>query len=207
METTFLEIINSKLINRKKISLLNKEFSSAKPFPHILIENFLLDEVALSLLKELEKEKFIEKESDLFHFKQTHDLHFTKNKILKRFNRALLNWSFFNFISEITNKKFSGTLDMTGTLYESTSFLLCHDDKLDGRKIAYIFYLAKNFTKKDGGLFVLYNSKNKKPTTMAKKIPPKWNSFLMFEVSETSFHEVEENSSKKQRYAIGGWLK
>lgn len=207
MKKSFLEIINPKLINRKNLIFLNKQFSSAKPYPHIFIENFLEEKFASLLLKKLKSEPFIEKESDLFNFKQTHDLHFSKSGFLKDFNSTLLSWDFFNFVSQITGKKFHGTLDMAGTLYESSSFLLCHDDKLDGRQIAYILYLAKGFTKKDGGAFALYNSKNKKPTTAAKKYLPKWNSLLLFEVSPISFHEVEENVSKKSRYAVGGWLR
>ena len=29
--------------------------------------------------------------------------------------------------------------------------LLCHDDELEGRRIAFIFYLVPEWTKKDGG--------------------------------------------------------
>jgi len=95
---------------------------------------------------------------------------------------------------------------MSGSRYDSTDFLLPHDDHLDNRKVAYILYLSKDFTKKDGGAFNLYNSSKNTPTTLAKSIPPQFNSLLLFEVSKKSFHEVSENLSKKSRYALGGWL-
>ena len=95
---------------------------------------------------------------------------------------------------------------MAGTLYESGDFLLCHDDKLEGRKIAYVFYLTENFKEKDGGSFVLFNSANGKPGEVAQKHLPLFNHLLLFSVSRKSFHEVEENLSDKKRYAIGGWL-
>ena len=205
--TNLLDRLNPNLLNEKNLNSLNKQFLSAKPFPHIQIKNFIKEEKAITILEALKKEKFIEKESDLFHFKQTHDLHFTKNPELKKFHSSLLNWEFFNLISEITNTKFKGTLDCAGSLYESCDFLLPHDDKLEGRKIAYVLYLSKDFTKKDGGSFILYNSKNNRPTSIAKKIQPLFNSLLLFKVSRKSFHEVEENFSNKKRYAIGGWLK
>ena len=190
----------------KKLNSFKQEFSKGKPFPHILLPNFLKESKANLLLASLKRENFIEKESDLFNFKQTHDLYFSKNKILKQFNSDLLSWDFFKIIEKITNSQFRGILDMSGSLYESTSFLLPHGDELEGRKIAYVLYLSKNFKSSDGGAFLLYNTKNNTPTTLAKKYPPAFNSLLLFEVSKISFHEVEENLSKKSRYAIGGWL-
>lgn len=243
MPEQFNELLNKKILTESNFKKLNETFRRAKPFPHILIKNFLDEKIAEKLLKEIKKENFIEKEADLFKFKQTHDLHFTKNKFIKEFHSAFLNWNFFNFVSAITNKKFKGTLDMSASLYESTSYLLPHDDELEGRKIAYILYLSKDFKEKDGGAFALYNTKkileatqsrllprasvasnlknferearaisarkqsfSYQPTTISKKYLPRWNSLLLFEVSEISFHEVEENLSKKNRYAIGGWL-
>lgn len=35
--------------------------------------------------------------------------------------------------------------------------LLCHDDMLEGRKIAYILYLVPNWKKDDGGLLDLFS--------------------------------------------------
>lgn len=204
MSPQILSQINPKILT--EIPKIQKSFSKAKPFRHVHIKNFLKEKIATSLLSALKKEKFLEKEADLFKFKQTHDLSFSKVPTLKNFNSSCLTWDFFDLISTITQTKFKGTLDMSGTLYESTSFLLPHDDELEGRKIAYILYLSKNFTKKDGGSFAIYNSKKNSPTTVAKRIPPEFNSLLLFEVSDISFHEVEENLSSKNRYAIGGWL-
>lgn len=203
---SFNELVNLEFLENRKLVKLKKEFLRAKPFPHIRIENFLKEEVANKLLNEVKKEEFKEKESDLFNFKQTDDLYFSKNKFIKNFNDDFLNWEFFSFVSQITGKKFSGTLDMSATLYESCAFLLPHDDELEGRKIAYLLYLAKGFSEKDGGAFALYNSIKGVPAKVVKRYSPKWNSLLMFEVSEKSFHEVEENLSKKDRFAIGGWL-
>jgi prolyl 3-hydroxylase /prolyl 3,4-dihydroxylase len=205
-KTRFDSLINDALLSEHSRRKLCTAFTTAKPFPHILIENFLKDDVATLLAKEIQHARFIEKESDLFHFYQTDDLYFSKNSALKHFNSACLSWEFFSFVEAVTGVTLKGTLDMAATLYESTNYLLPHDDKLDGRKIAYIIYLSKSFTENDGGSFILYNSNRETPTTLSKKIPPMWNSLLLFEVSGISFHEVEENISNKKRYAIGGWL-
>ncbi len=198
--------LNARLFDERFLLRLNKKFIGGRPFPHIVLRDFLIDEKAFELLKEVKKERFIEKESDLFQFKQTDDLFFSKNKLVKEFNETCLSWEFFELIGKISNSKFKGTLDMAATLYEGTDFLLCHDDELEGRKIAYVLYLSDDFRDADGGSFVIYNSANGLPTMVAKRIPPVFNSLLLFEVSEKSFHEVEENLSEKKRYAIGGWL-
>lgn len=202
----FGELVNNTVLEKNFLVSAQKEFLSGKPFPHIRIENFLKESVANRLLREIKKEAFTEKESDLFYFKQTDDLYFSQNAFVKEFNTAFLDWEFFSFVSAITGVKFKGTLDMSATLYESCAFLLPHDDELEGRKIAYLLYLSKGFSATDGGSFALYNTKNKKPVKIVKRYPPTFNSLLMFEVSDISFHEVEENLSRKKRYAVGGWL-
>ena len=202
----FNQWTNESLLQKEKINGFRNRFESAKPFKHIVIKDFFKEEKARKLLIELKKEKFIEKESDLFSFKQTYDFYFTKNKVVKDFHKAFLSWDFFKFIESVCNVKLEGTLDMAGTLYESGDFLLCHDDKLEGRKIAYVFYLTKDFEEKDGGNFVLFNSINGKPKEIAQKHLPLFNHLLLFQVSRKSFHEVEENLSDKERYAVSGWL-
>ena len=94
---------------------------------------------------------------------------------------------------------------MSASLYLKTHYLLPHDDRLERRRIAYLYYLS-TLAKKDGGALALYDSKNKKPTEIVKKIVPQFNTFAFFEVSGRSFHEVEEIVSDKQRIAISGWF-
>ena len=198
--------LNPIILSGKNLSSLNKQFLSAKPYPHIVIKKFLKPEIANSLLKEIQKEKFKEKQSDLFQFKQTDDLYFSKSKIVKEFHSTFLSWDFFHLVEKITSEKLQGTLDMSASLYESTDFLLPHDDEIEGRKITYLLYLSKEFTEKNGSRFLIYNTMSNSPTSIAKKIPPEFNSLVLFKISKKSFHEVEENLSSKKRYTIGGWL-
>lgn len=185
----------------------NGSFSKGQPFPHVVVPNFLQEEKAEELLKALRKEKFEHKESDLFSFNQTKDFDSVQNDVLKQFYLFAASSEFSNFMQDLTGitvKK--GALDLAGSLYKGGDYLLCHDDQVEDRKIAYILYLSKDFTQKDGARFVLFNNKNGKPHTEAKAYIPAWNSLLVFEVSDLSFHSVEENCSDKDRYAIGGWL-
>ncbi|MCA9485656.1 MAG: 2OG-Fe(II) oxygenase, partial [Nanoarchaeota archaeon] len=142
---------------------------------------------------------------DLFKFGQTHDFHYCKSKKLKAFHKSCLTWDFLNLIEEITNVKFKGTLSMSASLYKKTNFLLPHDDKLEDRKITYLYYLS-DLNKKEGGGFNIYKTKNNLPTKIEKTLQPEFNSLLLFKVQKNSFHEVAEILSDKPRYTIGGWI-
>lgn len=202
-----MEFVNSEFVKDLKIEELKKSFSHGKPYKYVFIENFLNEEKANKILEALNKEEFCEKECDLFSLNQTNDFSSIKKGILKDFYESFKCEELGNWVEKISGIKLEiGKIDMSGSLYKEGSYLLCHDDELEGRKIAYVFYLSRDFEKKDGGSFVMLNSLNGEPTDEAKRYSPKWNSILMFEVSEKSFHEVEENMSKKDRYAIGGWF-
>ncbi|MDO8564280.1 MAG: 2OG-Fe(II) oxygenase family protein [Nanoarchaeota archaeon] len=194
-------------MNKVKVDELKKKFEKNSPFPHLVIDNFLNVEKVAKLALALKKEEFEEKDSDLFSFKQTQDLHYSENKEIKEFVGFLESQEFSDLVGGMTGIKVeSGALDLFGSLYENTSYLLCHDDQLEDRKIAYIIYLGDNFNEDDGGALFLREDNKGKPGEIAQKYYPKFNSLVMFEVSKKSWHEVEEVIGKKKRYAIGGWL-
>ena len=202
-----MEFINNGLLDKDKIKELKQVFAEGGPYRHLFIEGFLIDDKAREILKELNKEEFEHKESDLFSFSQTKDFVNLGDGILKEFHDFFGSEEFRNWIEEISGIKLEGVVDMSGSLYKSCDYLLCHDDRLEGRKIAYVYYLSENFNREDGGAFVMFYSADGKAGEIKKKILPVCNSFLMFEVSEKSLHEVEEVLSDKKRYAIGGWLR
>ena len=202
--------IFSRMINPSVLSNLEDmraRFVKGKPFPHIVIDNFLQEKKASELLQALKQEKFEHKESDLFSLNQTADLHATKNECLKSFHLFASSSEFAEFMKKLTGISVEpGALDLAGSLYKSGDYLLCHDDQVEDRKIAYILYLSKGFGEKDGGRLVLFDNFKGKPKSEVVKNMPVWNSLMVFEVSQISFHSVEENMSSKDRYAIGGWL-
>jgi Rps23 Pro-64 3,4-dihydroxylase Tpa1-like proline 4-hydroxylase len=189
------------------VSMYKGAFVAAKPFKHIIIDNFLDEKKASALFSALKKEPFHHRESDLFSLNQTNDLETSTNELLKSFYLTVGSEEFAQWMASVTGIRVKpGALDLAGSLYQSGDYLLCHDDQLEDRRIAYILYLSKDFEEKDGARFVIFDSRNKKPATAAAHYLPTWNSLMIFEVSAVSFHMVEENLSKKDRYAIGGWL-
>ncbi|MBI4919561.1 2OG-Fe(II) oxygenase [archaeon] len=197
----------NKWINKKYLQpeQFKQEFLNNKPYPHLEFKNFLKEEKAMEVLKSLAQEKFIEKEADLFKFMQTNDLGSTKNRVVKEFVQFLYSKEFIDYMQKLTGFKFQNKVDVAGTLYQNTDYLLCHDDELEGRKIAFLFYFS-DFEENEGGSLNLFDSKKGKPVKVVKKIVPKFNKLAFFEVSPISFHEVEEVIADKQRIAIGGWF-
>ena len=181
-------------------------FSTSKPYPYLEFKNFFQLEKIIPVVKALAEEQFHPQQADLFQFKQTGDLSATKNKVLHDFRTFLSSVEFTSYLSYITSTNLKAeSIDMSGTLYEDTDYLLCHDDQLEGRKIAYFLYLS-DVDKNDGGALNLFSSKNGIPTDAAATIIPKFNTFSFFLVSERSFHEVTEVVRDLQRIAISGWF-
>lgn len=201
-------MISSRFFDDETMKLMKEDFLNNKPFPHLIIEDFLSEKEAKILQKALVSEEFELKDSDLFTFNQTQDLHFSNNEKIKSFVEFLESNDFSILIKEITGIKVEpGALDLFGSCYEDTHYLLCHDDQLEDRKIAYILYLSEDFEEKDGGALALLSDKKGEPDKIVKRYFPKFNSLIFFEVSKKSWHQVEEVMGKKKRYAIGGWLR
>lgn len=187
---------------------LRKKFLSAKPYPHVLIENFLSEKDAKALAAALKKEPFKEKDSDLFHLWQTADLEQAEQPLLKEMHSFVSSQDFATFMEGLTGMKLkAGVLDFAGSLYKDTNYLLCHDDRVEDRKLAYIYYLSDDFKENEGGALALFEDDDGKPGKVAKRFSPKWNSLMVFAVSTKSWHSVEEVIGKKDRYALGGWLR
>ena len=192
--------------NTKKIEELKKKIQNNTPFPHLELHTFFNEERLTKVLKALRKEEFLEKESDLFKFMQTHDFSTSSITELQEFKNFLSSKAFFAYMKEITEIKLKEkSIDISASLYQNTDYLLPHDDQLEGRKIAFIIYLS-NLEEKDGGKLILYRTKGAIPREEEKAIIPQFNTFVFFKVSEKSFHEVEELITNKQRITIGGWF-
>ena len=186
-------------VYQKNIAGLRKQFAANKPFPHLVLGNFFTKKI-MAVEDSLLKQSFAEQNSDLFQFQQTDDVSKLNNSVLREFHSFFSSRVFLSFISQVTNKKLK-SIDMSGFIYDDTDYLLPHDDRLDGRKIAYIVNLSRNFTKGDGGALQLFKGKK-----VVKSIVPTYNAFTIFEVSSKSLHQVEEVKSNKQRLSFAGWF-
>ena len=99
-------------------------------------------------------------------------------------------------------------MDIAAQVYLPGSFLLCHDDALEGRLIAWILYLLDEEPLL-GGSLQLFESEPMRgclyPTKVVDHVSPQRNMLVFFPVSERSFHAVEE-TFKGTRVSIAGWF-
>ena len=198
------EWVNPKYLSEKEISKLAKAFKSAKPYPNFNFENFFKKKKLENLRKEILKQEFTKHDKDLFSLSNTKEFTFTNNKTIKESYNLLSGKEFINFMQRLTGEKPLKGIDMHAHSMKQGDYLLSHDDVVEGRKIAYIAYLAKGFAAKDGGRLQLFDVKN--PRTPIVSVIPKFGSFAGFKVSEKSVHLVEEVMSDKKRLKIGGWF-
>lgn len=183
----------------KNVAGLKKKFAVNKPFPHLVLGDFFSSEI-VRVEQALLNQSFVEQNSDLFQFQQTDDVSKLADKTLREFHGFFSSEEFLSFIAQITGKKLK-SIDMSGFIYDDTDYLLPHDDRLEGRKIAYIVNLSRNFAKADGGALQLFKGKK-----IVKSITPAYNTLTMFEVSSKSLHRVEEVRSNKKRVSFAGWF-
>ncbi|XP_074641970.1 prolyl 3-hydroxylase OGFOD1-like [Tubulanus polymorphus] len=179
-----------------------------EPFLCGTLDNFIADEQFLDGLKdELLDQIFHEKNNDLYKFQQSEDLKKMSSPHVK-FLRKMFSTELLNWMRQVTGIPLSDKIDMTCSKYDYTDTLLCHDDELEGRRIAFILYLVPPWKPEDGGALDLFNvDDNGQPSTVAKSIFPAWNKFAFFEVSPVSFHQVAEVLTEdKTRLSVNGWF-
>lgn len=200
------EWISPVYLKPQTITRLRQRFVGNKPFPYLELRDFFHKKKAKDLHTALLDEEFTLKESDLFTFLQTADLVSTANPVLSAFHALLRSPSFVTYLMSLTGLPLQhGRLDMSGAVYQDTHHLLCHDDQLDDRRLAYTYYLS-TLKSSDGGGLHLYGQRKKIPATIVKNILPRFNSLVIFAVSPLSFHEVGEVVATKDRISISGWF-
>uniref|UniRef100_G3TIM7 Prolyl 3-hydroxylase OGFOD1 n=1 Tax=Loxodonta africana TaxID=9785 RepID=G3TIM7_LOXAF len=180
------------------------------PFLHCVIPNFIQSQDFLEgLQKELLNLDFHEKYNDLYKFQQSDDLKKRREPHIAALRKVLFE-DFRAWLSDISNIDLESTIDMSCAKYEYTDALLCHDDELEGRRIAFILYLVPPWDMSLGGTLDLYSvdgAEHFQPKQIVKSLIPSWNTLVFFEVSPVSFHQVSEVlSEEKLRLSISGWF-
>ena len=98
-----------------------------------------------------------------------------------------------DWLQQATGLELSDSMDMFCARYDHTDYLSCHDDELEGRKIAYIFYLVPDaWAADDGGALDLFetDAATGHPGAVARSLVPTFNSLAFFEVTPRSWHQV-----------------
>jgi len=73
-------------------------------------------------------------------------------------------------------------------------YLLCHDDCVEDRSVAFIYYLNYDWLPEWGGTLDVYSVNNRNHATkIVKSINPEFNSMIFFPVQNYTYHQVSLN--------------
>ena len=185
---------------------------SSAVYPVAIWPDFLLPQTCDALRSELAEMSFVLRSSDLYEFHQTSDLKHVNpqiNPLIAQLCSELYSKRFLEVMQTVTGRKLGNHVDISGQRYQQGDFLLCHDDRLEKRRIALILYLIDKEAAMQGGrLFALRSDEEGKPVMNdPQTITPQWNTLAFFEVTRASFHQVEQVFSEKiPRYSITCWF-
>ena len=135
------DILNPSLLDPAFVAKLTAEFHAGKPFKHLCIPALLDASFLRTLENELRGLEYYSKSSDLFEFAQSGDLKGVSTPLVSKLKQVLYGPTFRKILQTITGieiGQLAQTVDMSANVYGDTNTLLCHDDELLGRRIAYI---------------------------------------------------------------------
>ena len=175
------------------------------PFPHVIIKNFL-DEQTLDLVTyALAGLEYQFDDSDLFNY-LSFGLTDVDHPVINILRDDLGDDNWRDKVAKKFGVKQLSKIDMSSYVYGLGSFLLPHDDQVEGRIIAYSLHLTDVEISEDmGGALHLYEADNVGKSKLVKSIIPEYNSLIMFEVSDKSWHQVGEVLEDIQRLTVTGW--
>lgn len=215
------QILNPLLLDPAHVAKLKASFHAATPFKHLCISDIFDAAFLRTLENELRGLEYFHKSSDLFEFAQSADLKSCDTPLVRKLKEVLYGSRFRGILREITGieiGELAQTVDMSANVYGSTNQLLCHDDELLGRRIAYILYMVPpSWSAADGGALDLFSTDSQgQPDRIVKSLVPQWNNFAFFEVSPVSYHQVSEvltsaediderTGGNKVRVSVSGW--
>lgn len=177
-------------------------FKAGTPFPHLFVRDVFPDDFLQAVRQELLGGTYFRKRNDLYDFSQTDDLKLAKGNATAALRQYIYSDAFRSWISGVTGVPVNDTVDVSAASYTEGSYLLCHDDDLSERRIAYIIYLVPEaWEEEDGGALDLFELEdNFDPTVpggVVRSLTPAWNAMAFFEVSAASHHQVRRISVGK----------
>jgi Rps23 Pro-64 3,4-dihydroxylase Tpa1-like proline 4-hydroxylase len=179
------------------ITQYHEQYINAKPFPHVVIDDFLPESILDQILEEFPDPKQINwRKFDAPEEKKLASISELQMGYNTRFLLYQLNSSIFiNFLEKLTGIQgiIPDTHFVGGGLHqiEKGGFLKVHIDfnkhnqmNLE-RRLNLLIYLNKNWQEEYGGHLELWNPDM---TKCEKKVLPIFNRCVIFSTSETSYH-------------------
>jgi len=177
----------------------------SRPFPHVVVKNFLDPPTLDLVIDALAGLEYDFKESDLFSYWASVELTDINHPAINILRDDLGGEIWRKKIAESFKAKKLSSIDMAAYVYGLGDFLLPHDDQVEGRIIAYSLHLTSEITEEMGGALNIFKANDAGKSKLVDSIIPEYNSLIMFEVSDSSWHQVSEIMLDIQRLTVTGW--
>jgi len=177
----------------------------SRPFKHVVVKNFLDPPTLDLVIDALAGLEYDFKESDLFSYWASIDLTDINHPAINILRDDLGGEIWRKKVAESFKTKKLSSIDMAAYVYGLGDFLLPHDDQVEGRVIAYSLHLTPEITEKMGGALNIFKANDAGKSKLVDSIIPEYNSLIMFEVSDSSWHQVSEIMQDIQRLTVTGW--
>ena len=175
------------------------------PFPHVIVKDFL-DSATLDLaIDALAGLEYDFKESDLFSYWASIDLTAINHPAINILRNDIGDDTWRKKVAKSFKVKQFSSIDLAAYVYGQGDFLLPHDDQVEGRIIAYSLHLTPEITEETGGALNIFKANKEGKSKLVDSILPEYNSLILFEVSDHSWHQVSEITSDIQRLTLTGW--
>ncbi|MBX3159336.1 MAG: 2OG-Fe(II) oxygenase [Deltaproteobacteria bacterium] len=175
---------------------LAEAWRAARPFPHVVVDEAVVaPEALLGVLEEEPVERYV---ADLYDFDATAPEPTTEafRKVRARFAGAVAP-----VLARVTGKDVARA-DMRAFAYRAGHYLLPHTDyQVElARQLAYAYYLPSP-EPPVGGELDLFDEDQR----VARVIEPRANRLVVFDVGETTLHQVREVLDG-MRLSLAGWF-
>ncbi len=177
----------------------------SRPFKHVVVKNFLDPPTLDLVIDALAGLEYDFKESDLFSYWASIELTDINHPAINILRDDLGGEIWRKKVAESFKTKKLSSIDMAAYVYGLGDFLLPHDDQVEGRVIAYSLHLTPEITEKMGGSLNIFKANDAGKSKLVDSIIPEYNSLIMFEVSDSSWHQVSEIMQDIQRLTVTGW--
>jgi len=195
-----------KIVNDQNWFGLSESFLQAKPFNHVVIDNFFVDSFARTIFNDMpgyeenndaKYDNPIEKKRTIQNWTK-----FTKN--IYKAATFLVNQEFTGYLRQLTwQNELMADFGLHGGgihMHQAGDYLNAHLDydihpKLDmKRKLNLIVYLNPNWQESWGGNLGLWSHDEEtgQAKDLIKSVPPLFNRAILFDTSQNSWHGVTE---------------
>lgn len=208
-----MEYINAQQVNLHQAKAWHEEFRKARPYPYIVIDDFLKPEVALSMYEQFPKVDELRKHYKNLNEKKSEGSSFDQyHPAFNQVRHELATPEFLTFMEQLTgiNDLILPDDHRGSGLHQGTdgSFLDVHVDfsvhpilNLH-RRLNLLIFLNKDWKPEYGGALELWDAKVK---NLEAEILPGFNKAVIFECNEVSFHgynkiSVPEGETRKSMF-------